>query len=179
MSIQVTVIALQLVLNSNMAINIDRHGYIDRPTQIAQIPLNKYDDGIQAGRVEIDRLVGVIRSYPKLTAREKAIGVYKLYRRRASELDQRAEQGLAGTFMLLEHKTIIIERWKAERDSLVQSANREIEPHLTANERKMRDLSAQRLKKLREMMNDPVQIKRVQEQIQAEKDKEKLRGIIP
>jgi hypothetical protein len=182
MSIYGTVVALNLALNPSMAIDTDRNAYIDRasyPLQIAQIPLNKYDDGIKEARVEIDRLVNVIRNRPKLTPRQKAIGIYKLYRQRVGQLDQRIDQGLVGTFMEIEHKNIIVQRWKAERDELNSLAAREIEPHLTAKERKARDLALEFERKMKATLNDPVQMKRIQDQIQAERDNEKLRGIIP
>jgi hypothetical protein len=176
MSIYSAVVALNLALNPSLAIDRDRATH---PIQIAQIPLDKYDDGIKEERTELDRLINVVRNRPKLTARQKAIGIYKLYRQRAAALDRSIDQGLVGTYMLLEHKDIIVQRWKTERDSLNSLAAREIEPHLTAKERKARDLSLEMERKMRAMLNDPAQMKRIQDQIQAERDNEKLRGIVP
>jgi hypothetical protein len=182
MSIYGTVIAVNLALNSSMTIDSDRNIYPDRinqPHQIAQIPLDKYDDGIKEGRAELDHLITVIRNRPKLTPRQKAIGIYKLYRQRATALDRSIEQGLFGTYMLIENKDIIVQRWKTERDTLNNLAGREIEPHLTAKERKDRDLGLEMERKMRAMLNDPAQMKRIREQIEAERDNQKLRGIIP
>jgi hypothetical protein len=179
MSISGAVLALNLVLNSSVVISsnqsVDRSA-IHQPDRIAQIPLDKYDDGIKAGRAEVDRLIEIVRTRPNLTARQRAVGIFKLYSRRASELNQQIEQGLVGTYILLENKEIIIQRWTTERNSLQKLAEREIEPYLTAKERKLRDL-----------LNDPVKMKQLRDeatrQAEAEQkrrdDANKLRGIIP
>jgi hypothetical protein len=179
MSISSIVIALNLVLSPVTAFDSEATTYSNTGQtsyEIAQIPLDKYDDGIQAGRAELNRLINIVRTRPKLTAKQRATGVAKLYTRRAQELDQRISQGLDGTFILIENKKIIIQRWTTERDSLKRLALREIEPYLTARERKILSI-----------LNDPAQMKRIQEEAQRKaeieqrerEDAEKLRGIIP
>ena len=179
MSIVSTVVALNIFSSPVMATGfnpkVGLHEF-SQSRRVAQVPLNQYNDRIQEGREELTRLISIVRSHPKLSAKEKAVGVAKLYARRAKVLDGNAEQGLSGTFMRTEDKTIIVNRWKAERDEMIKLANREIEPYLTARERKIRAI-----------LSDPAQVKllleRGKRQIEAEerarRDAEALRGIIP
>jgi hypothetical protein len=179
MSISGIFIALNLTLNPFTVFNSEGNTYsntVHRSYEIAQIQLDKYDDGIKDGRAELDRLINIVRNRPKLTAKQRATGIAKLYIRRAEQLDQQISQGLFGTYMLTENKNIIVQRWKTERDSLKSLAQREIEPYLTARERKILSI-----------LNNPAQMKRIQEeaarkvesQRREREDAEKLRGIVP
>jgi hypothetical protein len=182
MSIYSAAIALNLALNSSPAIysnaNISSNKF-SKPTELAQvtfIPLDQYDDGIQKGREQLDRLVKVVRSYPKFTARQKAGGVSKLYMQRVSELDKLISWGLDHQHVSQRDKQIIIQRWKTERDSLKRMANEEIEPYLTAKQRAFINF-----------FNDPVKVKKLEDQIRRRdeeerrnrEDAEKLRDILP
>jgi hypothetical protein len=91
MSIYSAVVALNLALNSSVAINFDPsiyHNQVSQLDRLAQIPLDKYDDRIKEGRTELDRLIEIVRTRPNLTPRQRAVGIFKLYLRRAGELNQ-------------------------------------------------------------------------------------------
>jgi predicted component of type VI protein secretion system len=179
MSIYGTVIALNLALNSSAAADFKPNTYINQvnqPNQIAIVPLDKYDDGIQESRAEIERLINIVRNHPNLTGKQKAVGVYKLYARRIQGLEENISQGLFGIYMRPEDKDTIVKRWMNERDRLKILANQEIEPYLTARERKVRA-----------MLNDPAYRQRLLEEVKrrsaaeqrARQDADGLRGIIP
>lgn len=182
MSIYGTAIALNLVLNSSTAIVLDTTTpahKASKPNETAQITLfsvDQYDDGIQEGREQLNRLIKIVRSYPKFNARQKAGGVAKLYMRRAQELDSLISGQLDGTYISEERKLVIIQRWKAERITLKKMATQEIEPHLTAKE-----------KALRAFLSNPENIKKIQDEVtrKVEEDKrrrddaEKLYDILP
>ena len=84
MSIYGTIIALNLAMNSSPSVNHRPIQQIDRVAQ--KVPLGQINDGIRDGRVQLDRLIKIIRSQPKLTPLKKATGVSNLYFRRADLL---------------------------------------------------------------------------------------------
>jgi hypothetical protein len=179
MSIYGTVIALNLTLNSSTAADFKPNTYINQvnqPNQVAIVPLDKYDDGIQESRTEIERLINIVRNHPNLTGKQKAVGIYKLYSRRIQGLEQNISNGLFGIYMSPEDKDTIVKRWMNERDRLKILANQEIEPYLTARE-----------KQVRAMFSDPVYVQRLLEEAKrraaaeqrARQDADSLRGIIP
>ncbi len=135
MSIYGTIIALNLAMNSSPSVNHRPIQQIDRVAQ--KVPLGQINDGIRDGRVQLDRLIKIIRSQPKLTPLKKATGVSNLYFRRAKELDRAIEGNGSANFTSVsaEDKNVIIQRWKAESDALKKLAEDEIEPHLTPQQR--------------------------------------------
>jgi hypothetical protein len=182
MSIYGAAIALNLALNSSTAIVLNATTYTDKvgkPNQVAQTiltPLDQYDDGIQKGREQLDRLIKIVRSYPKFNARQKALGVAKLYTQRAEELDKLISGYLNHTNVSEDNKLIILQRWKTERDSLKKMANQEIEPHLTAKEKAFRAFlsNPENIKKLQEAAK-----RREEEARRRREDAEKLYDILP
>ncbi len=179
MSIVGTAVALNLFSSPVMAGNFDtktdfHEFYPSR--RIAQITIGKYSDGIRESREELSRLIHIVRNHPKLSDRKKAEGVFKLYMRKAGILDDGVRRGIYGKAIREEDKLTIINRWKAERDEMVRLANQEIEPYLTARERKVRAI-----------FSDPAQVKLIIEQgrrineaeARARRDADALRGIIP
>jgi hypothetical protein len=177
MSIYSTVLALSLTLHptADNSFGITNTNSIGQPSLLAQIALDQYDDGIKANREELNRLINIVRNHPNLTSRKKAVGIYRLYTRRINQLNENISRGLYGIYMLMENKDIIVQRWKTERDSLQKLADQEIEPYLTATERKVRA-----------MLSNPAEVRRMQEaarqQVERERrsreDAEKLRDII-
>jgi hypothetical protein len=179
MSIVSTVVSLSLFSSPVMATGFNAKVGLPEFSQserVAQVPLNQYNDRIQEGREELTHLISIVRNHPKLSAKEKAVGVFRLYKRRAEVLHSNVKQGLDGVFMTTENKITILNRWKAERDEMEKLASQEIEPYLTARQRKIRAI-----------FSDPAQVKLLLEQSrrQAEaedrkrKDAEALRDIIP
>jgi hypothetical protein len=174
MSIYGAAIALNLALNSGTTIVLDTTTYINEvsePYTLAQTilaSLDQYDDGIEKGREQLDRLTKIVRNYPTFNARQKALGVAKLYTQRAEELDNLISGQL--------NKLVIIHRWKAERDTLKKMAAQEIEPHLTAKEKAFRAFlsNPENIKKLQEAAN-----RREEEARRRRDDAEKLYDILP
>lgn len=156
MSIYGAVVALNLALNSNVSISphlsIDR-GQVNQPDRVAQkVTLGQINDGIRDGRVQLDRLIKIIQSQPKLTPLKRATGISNLYFRRAKELDREIEGSGYANFASVsaEDKNIIIQRWKVESDSLKKLAEQEIEPHLTPRQREFINT-----------LRDPVKMKKI------------------
>jgi hypothetical protein len=182
MSIYGAAIALNLAFNSSTAIVLDTTTHTNKagkPNQVAQnilTPLDQYDDGIQKGREQLDRLIKIVRSYPKFNARQKALGVAKLYTQRAEELDNLISGQLNHTNVSEENKLVIIQRWKVEKDTLKKMATQEIEPHLTAKEKAFRAFlsNPENIKKLQEEAK-----RREEEARRRREDAEKLYDILP
>jgi hypothetical protein len=182
MSIYGAAIALNLALNSGTTIVLGTTTYINKvgePYTLSQTiftPLDQYDDGMQKGREQLDRLIKIVRSYPKFNARQKALGVAKLYTQRAEELDNLISGYLNHTNVSEDNKLIIIQRWKTERDTLKKMANQEIEPHLTAKEKAFRAFlsNPENIKKLQEAAK-----RREEEAKRKRDDAEKLYDILP
>lgn len=156
MSIYGAIVALNLAVNSSTAINsspsINYH-QVNQPDRIAQtVPLSQINDGIRDGRTQLDRLIKTIRNQPKLTPLKRATGISNLYFRRAKELDLEIEGRGYANFASVspENKNIIIQRWKAESDSLKKLAEQEIEPHLTPMQREFINT-----------LKDPVKMKKI------------------
>jgi hypothetical protein len=171
MSIYGTVIALNLALNSDMAINFSsrvNYNQTNQPDLIAQtVPLGQINDGIRDGRTQLDRLIKTIRNQPKLTPLKRATGISNLYFRRAKELDLEIEGRGYANFAAVspENKNIIIQRWKAESDSLKKLAEQEIEPHLTPMQREFINT-----------LKDPVKMKKLGEEASRQAEIERQRA---
>jgi hypothetical protein len=182
MSIYGAAIALNLAFNSSTAIVLDtttQIGDVGEANVLSQAILassDQYDDGIQKGREQLDRLIKIVRSYPKFNARQKALSVAKLYTQRAEELDNLISGHLNHTNVSEDNKLIIIQRWKTERDTLKKMANQEIEPHLTAKEKAFRAFlsNPENIKKLQEAAK-----RREEEARRRREDAEKLYDILP
>jgi hypothetical protein len=178
-SIYSTTLTFALALNPVSASSLDANMNIkalNMSSQIAQIPLSKYDDGIKESRAELERLIGIVKSQNKLTAKQKATGVFRLCQRRIEQLDGNIERGLFGTFMELADKETIVQRWKTEKARIKAIADREIDPYLTARDRKIKEMleNPETMRQIREQAE-----KQVEAENRARRDAEQLRGIIP
>jgi hypothetical protein len=171
MSIYGAVVALNLALNSSVAINPHPsiyHHQVNQSDRIAQtVPLSQINDGIRDGRAQLDRLIKTIRNQPKLTPLKRATGISNLYFRRAKELDLAIEGRGSANFASVspENKNIIIQRWKAESDSLKKLAEQEIEPHLTPMQREFINT-----------LKDPVKMKKLGEEASRQAEIERQRA---
>lgn len=78
--------------------------------------------------------------------------------------------------MTIRDKETVIQRWTTEKARLTVLADREIEPFLTAKERKIKAMlnNPETMKKMREQAE-----KQIQAENRAKKDAEQLRDIIP
>jgi hypothetical protein len=171
MSIYGVVVVLNFVLNSSVAINSSpsiNSSSFHQADRVAQtLPLSQINDGIRDGRVQLDRLIKTIRHQPKLTPLKRATGISNLYFRRAKELDLEIEGRGSANFASVspENKNIIIQRWKAESDSLKKLAEQEIEPHLTPMQREFINT-----------LKDPVKMKKLGEEASRQAEIERQRA---